>query len=470
MTVDNSWCTLKVDNDGIYALLCLKAPHGEENITVSEQHVLEFLEEQNVVNGINNIAIQAMLENVMYGQYVCIAKGKAATKGADGYYDYKKDMQDMKKKPVIQEDGTADYKNSLNLATIKEGELLAVYIPPTEGEEGLDVFGNYIKPLGKGKDLMPLRGRGIKTDDKINYYAEYSGHIVMDGPQLYIDKLFRVNGTMDIEVGNIKFEGDVEVCGDVRSGLEIEAKGSIYIHGHVGACKLSAGQNITIEKGTQGRDACEITAKGDIACKFVERSTLYAEGNIYADSVLNSRLTACQRIVIASKTGTVVGSEIYGMRGVVVKEAGNCAGTHTLLRSGLPREEYRKAGELRKAIQDTNAKVASFNEHLETIEATLKENPEIKEGKLIETRMQIMRAKIVLTSQIKEYGEELALLEERIKEDTRNSFINVTGVVYEGVRIYIGEYPYLVTEAVREVTYRVANSEVIATELIEPQK
>lgn len=462
MDVSNSWCTLKVDNDGMHALFCLQVPEGEEEFTITEQVINDFLKQQNIIFGISSIAIQVLLNDTMYGQYVCVAMGKPATHGVDGHFEFAKDMQDMKKKPLIAEDGTADYKNSLNLATIKEGELLAEYIPATDGTSGVDIFGNDIPSLGKGKDLLPLRGRGIVSDEeKKKFYAEYSGHIVMEDTKIYIDKLYRVSGNLDIEVGNIVFDGDVEVMGDVRSGFSIDTTGSIFIHGHVGGCTLNAGGNITIEKGIQGRDICIITAKGDVACKFIERCKIYADGNIYADSVLNANLIAKNRVIVTSKSGNVIGSEVYGMTGVIVKEAGNCAGTHTLLRSGLPREEYAKAHELFLQINEIEEKINSFNHHLEVLEVSDKDD-ETKDG----MRKKIMRAKIVLSSQKSKCMEELNVLNGRIVEDAHNSFVDVLDLVYEGVRIYIGNVPYIVTEQIREVSYYRNNTAIVCCPLI----
>lgn len=465
MTVTCNWCTLKVDNNNMHALMCLNAHTNEEEHPLTEQLVLDFLKSLDIVYGINNIAINSLLESVPYEQYVCVAQGLAPTRGSDAHFDFKKSTQDMKKKPLILENGTADYKNSLNLATITEGELLAEYIPPTDGSEGMDICGNTLPSLGKGKDILPLRGRGIIPDStNTKFFAEYSGHIVMDGPKIYIDKLYRVNGDLDIEIGNINFDGDVEVQGDVRSGLSIDAKGSIFIHGHVGACILKAGKNITIEKGIQGRGSCIIEASEDIACKFVESCNINAGGNIYADSVLNSTLIAQKQILVTSKNGNVISSEVYGMTGVIVKEAGNSAGVPTLLRAGLPREYYTRYSELNKLILESDEKTAAFNHHLELLEESGKDNPN---PKIADTRMQIMRAKIVLSSKRNEYLEELDELSDKIKLDSQNSYINITGTIYEGVRIYIGTYPYLINEAVKEVTFKVSNNEVIMSSLTE---
>lgn len=469
MTIENNWCVLRIDDNSMMAFLGLKAPTGDEVCAITPELIVEFLNSHGIVYGINEAAIHSISECAQYGQYICAAAGKAPTKGADGYFKYEMSTEDMKKKPLITEDGTADYKNSLKLAIIHKDELLATYIPPEMGEDGTDIYGNFLLNLGPGKNLMPLRGKGIVADEeKTHFYAEYSGHIVMDGDRVTIEKLFTVSGNLGIEVGNVNFDGDVEVTGDVRSGMEINATGAIFIHGHVGACKITAGENITIDKGTQGHgNALILSKKGDVACKFVEWCTIKAAGSIYADSVLNSILIAKEKVVVSSKYGNVVGGEIYGMRGVIVKEAGNDAGTSTLLRAGLPREEFIRSKELSKMIGEKTAKVEEFTTHLEKIE---KLRPEELNPRIVATKTKIIRARIVLTSDIKKHTDELAIIEARIQENPANTFVNVTGTIFEGVRIYLGSHPYLVNEAVKEVAYRLVGENVICDALEDNNK
>lgn len=455
MTIDYNWCSLKISNDNMYALICLCNNTSEEKSVISEQMILDLLTSHNIVRGVNRIAILSLLDHMEYGQFLCVAQGTPATKGTDGYYEYHKEMQDMKQKPVINADGTADYKNSLSLAIISENELIATYIPPTEGKEGFDIFGNILPALGRGKDCPALRGHGIYSDeDRIHFYARHSGHIVMDGSSVNIEKLYRISGDLDIEVGNVRFDGDVEIGGDVRSGFEIDATGDVFIHGHVGGCVIKSGKNITINKGIQGRGVCRIEAAENIVCKYVESCSLSAGKNIYADSILNASVVAKEQVLVTTKNGNVIGCEVYGMAGVVVKEAGNEIGTPTLLRAGLPRSDYERVGELKKLIYEADQKVEAFNQHLKTLE-----NRDDSTAK--DTRMKIMRAKIVLSSAKKEYLEELEPLKERIAVDSKNSFIQITGVVHNDVRINIGMSPYVVYEPIKEITYRVVGGQIV---------
>ena len=462
MNVDSNWCSVKVSEDNMYALMCLHNREEENENQISAEKIMEFLTEQGILYGVNENAVHTLAENAMYEQYICVAKGVPATKGKDGFYEFLKSTEDIKKKPVINQDGTADYKNSLNLAIINEGELLARYIPATQGTEGIDVFNNTVPSLGAGKDLVPLRGRGIvASEDNREFFAQYCGHIVMDGSQICIDKLFIVKGDLNIDVGNIRFDGDVEIMGDVRSGMEIVSGGDVFIHGHVGAARIRAGKNITIQKGIQGRGACEIYASGDVICKFVENCRIYAVHDVYADSILNAFVTAENNVYVTSKNGVIVSSEVYGMVGVTVKEAGNDVGAPTLLRSGLPREFYNEAAELSGKIQEINGKIDAFNKHLKNLQ-----NAGPSE-KVAITKTKIMRAKIVLISKRNESMVRLNDLHDRISRDLTLSSIKVTGTAFSGVRIYIGTLPYLVNEPVKEVVYKVKGGEVLCFSLVD---
>lgn len=463
MIVDCNWCALDIADDGYSASICIHNNIFTRENTVNENLIRDFLSAHGITFGIDENAIASMVNPIVFDRFIPVAKGIAAVRGLDGHFEFKKNMQDMKKKPLILENGVADYKNSLSLAVISQGELLAVYIPATKGSSGMDIYGKIIPSLGNGKDIPALRGRGITADENnLCYYAEYSGHIVMDGNKIYIDKLYTVNGDLDIEIGNIRFDGDVEINGDVRSGMEIEAKGNVFVHGHVGGCKIKSGKSITINKGIQGRGVCVLDAKEDVVCKFVESCTILAGNNIYADSVLSSNLTAQNQVLVTSKHGNVISSEVYGMAGVIVKEAGNDAGIPTLLKAGLPREYYTRAVLLEKTISEIDTKLLAFNRHLEKLDKFCGDK---EDESIAETRKKITRAKIVLVSNKKEYSEELNELRVKIDSDIAHSYINVTDIVHSGVRIYIGTYPYYVIDSVKEVSFSIKNREIVVSPL-----
>ncbi len=457
--MDTNWCTLNIDENEMWATLSLKHPEGEETIQISAEYIENFIKSQGINSGLNSNAIEMLANELRYGQEITVAQGKPPINGNDGYFNFTIPVEDVKSKPVINEDGSVDYYNSLKLAEVREGELFATYIPPTKGEYGHTIFSKLLAPI-PGKPLAPLRGKGfITNEDKSEYRALFDGHIIKDDMHITIEKLYIVSGDLDLDKGNINFNGDVEITGDVRSGLSITSGGNVFIHGHVGGCDITAKKNITIQKGIQGRDRCYITAGGDVICKFVERCSISAEGSIFADSILDSIVSAQNTVQVVSKSGIVIGGKIHGTLGITTKEAGNSYGNATLLTAGVSRDEIQRSVELSEMIE-------KYDNDLSTLIRQYDSFNNLKPGKnpkkITELKNRIMRAKVLISSNRKTASDELSKLNYKINQARKNSFIHVTGISHAGVKICINECRYTVDESFKDVIYRCVNNEIVA--------
>ena len=81
-------------------------------------------------------------------------------------------LEPAEKKPVIREDGKADYFDMNFIVEIHEGSWLGEKIPSKEGENGFNILGEIV-PGKKGKDLL------LKYDPKSAYEVEEDGKIVL---------------------------------------------------------------------------------------------------------------------------------------------------------------------------------------------------------------------------------------------------------------------------------------------------
>lgn len=251
--MEKDWVILKIDDGRMTVSLMVTKPEGEQQLCPPKGFIENYLKEHGVTAGIDKDAIAKLYKPENYGQDIVVARGKPPVNGRDGFYEYMVALEDDRSKPIIKEDGSVDYINSLKLAMIKKDDLFAVYVPPTQGEPGYTVCSEVVPPI-KGKDLRKLRGKGfVVSEDGKEYRAALDGRIRKNEDKIIIESVYEVHGDLDIQQGNVKFNGDVEVRGDVRSGLTIETNGNIYIHGHVGGCRLIAGGSITIQKRYSGQ-------------------------------------------------------------------------------------------------------------------------------------------------------------------------------------------------------------------------
>ncbi len=456
--MERDWVKLKIDDDRMTVSLSIKVPYGEETTCFSPEFIEEYLYENGINAGVDKNAIAALSEYTEYGHEIVVAKGKKPVNGKDGTYQFNVRMEDIKDKPAINEDGSVDYYNSLKLATIKKDELFAVYVPPTPGEYGYTVFAEMIPPA-KGRELRPLRGKGFTiSEDGREYRAQTDGRIYKDGERIIIENLYVVKGDLDIEQGNLSFNGDVEIKGDVRSGLTVNAEGNIYVHGHVGACHLISGGKITIRKGIQGRNKCTIASKGDVICSFIERCTINAGGDVYADSILDCDIAARNKVYVNSRKGIIVGGNVSGMQGILAKEVGNDIDVATMLTAGVIPEYMREVAILNDSLEKVNG-------NLELLDRSLKMYDKIpgdKRTKETESvRMKIIRAKVMESTRHKMFTEQLEKINAEIDRAKEEANVRITGIVHAGTRISMGGDIYSVKEDLRDVEYRYRNYKVV---------
>jgi len=454
--MENDWGILTISEDLMQATISKKKLDINHTTEITEKMVTDMLKFEGIKAVPNEEAIKFLINEAAFGQPVVVAEGKEVKNGTDGYVHYYIPVQDAKTKPIINEDGSADYKNSLKLAIVEEGQLIGKHMDPTPGEFGYNVYFQMISPK-PGKTLPQFRGRGIVYNPETKeYVAEYSGHIVENGRFYKIEKLYRVNGDLDIETGNIDFNGDVEVTGDMRSGYTIRADGDVFIGGHVGACNIISKKNVTISKGIQGRDKCVIIAEGDVACKFVERARIMAEGNIYADSVLLSTLESKREVFITGNSSQVISSNVCGIVGVTVKDAGNQKEIPTVLQTGVTVEMARKARELTQQIKELDSKMDALEQHRKVIAQVPEPSEEMKD-----VLTKILRSKVLVSSEKNKLCEELAPINKIMELAKSNSKVTVLGVANAGLTVHINGNRLNVSEAIKDVHFKMQDNKVV---------
>lgn len=457
--MEKDWVVLKIDEKRMWASLTIKMPEGDEHPYFSPDFIENYIRGNGIKTGILRDNIEALANSVPYGEEVIVAKGKEPVKGRDGFYSYMVPLEDYKNKPTINHDGSVDYYNSLKLAMIEADQVFAVYSPPTGGEYGYTIFSEMLPPV-KGKELRPLRGSGFYTDEsRRTYKAKFGGRIFRQGERIVIEKVYVVKGDLDIEQGNIRFNGDVEIKGDVRSGLVIHTDGDIFIHGHVGGCSLAAGGSITIQRGVQGKDRCTITAGRDVACSFIERCRIKAEGNVYADSILDSEIIAKGKVIVSSKRGLILGGSVLGVQGVYAKTIGNEAGISTCITAGNIQEDIEELARMEERITRLKSDIQIFEKNQRVID-TMDGSRITRE---IETmRVKIIRAKVMLISDLKKIQQEYIILEDNMSRAKKEARICITGILYGNIRICIGRAWLVTTEAIKDIVFKNINNQIIS--------
>lgn len=145
--------------------------------------------------------------------------------------------------------GKIDYKNIVKIPNVKAGEVIATVHKPLEGQDGLNVYGKVLKTKPPKKIEIRTKSRTeLKEDGRV--VALQAGRPTVTGNSVkYFDilQVHEIHGDVDLKTGNILFNGDVIVHGNVKDHMRVDALGNIYIKGSVYLSTIVSAQNIYIE-------------------------------------------------------------------------------------------------------------------------------------------------------------------------------------------------------------------------------
>jgi len=219
---------------------------------------------------INREKIVDIILNRRYMMPIVIAEGIPPKNGLDARFDYKIDISKAGK-PKELENGKIDYRELDNVIMVKKDDVILEKIPPTEGEPGEDVYGNIIPPVpGKDKPLPAGKNTYI-TEDGLKLCAKIDGFIYISDLGVNVGDTFLVNSSLNYQIGNIHYAGDVYIKENVLNGFIIESdNGNIAIDGEVeGATIIAKKGDIEIKKGAFSKSKL-IAPNGKIVCSILQ--------------------------------------------------------------------------------------------------------------------------------------------------------------------------------------------------------
>lgn len=415
------------------------------------EDVLKKLKDAGVVYGIDEDKIKMVISR--RGNSAVCAYGKSPVDGTNAYIRYLYNEK-ATGKPKEMENGRVDYK-SLNLFTsVMEGDVLAEKVLATQGEPGINVLGEKV-PAKPGKDIPIPRGKNIIVEDN-KLIAGISGQLRFVEGKISVVAVIEIKGDVDLSTGNIEFIGNVIVHGSVQNGFSVKAEGNVEIHGTVSGGTVE-GNNIIIRSGIQGMHNGYVKAAEDVKAKFAENAIIYAGRDvIISDVVLHSRVNAGRYVLVETGKGLIAGGKIIAGEEIKAKIAGTSLSPSTVLEVGvnpLLREEYNKL--------KTNYK--KMETSLEQTVKSLAVLKSIDPLKLPENRKEMMlkltTAQFQMAGQLENMCKRMAEIEEKF-ESMRHGKIQVSEVVYPGVKIVIGTLVRPIREIISYATFYAEDGEI----------
>jgi len=198
------------------------------------------------------------------------------------------------------ESGTVCFKNVQEFLNVDPGDHVALIHPPGPGVPGRTVQGENIPPQ-PGIPLNVLLGANVRLDDDgATIYADAAGRVCYTGGELSIEDVFTVKGDVDYHVGNIYFNGFVEITGDVLDGFSVKSTRGIKILGVAGSAEISSGGDIEL-CGMNGQGTGKIDCGGNLTFNFCNDAIIVCERDLTANVEMRNCNVRCLGTLLIKK-------------------------------------------------------------------------------------------------------------------------------------------------------------------------
>jgi uncharacterized protein (DUF342 family) len=418
--------------------------------------VKDALDGQRIKFGIDENRIAKVIsdcESSKKGQKdACIASGKPPIAGADGAIEYlfSTDSQDADFK--ILPDGRIDYHHSQNIMMAKKDQMLAKIIAPKQGAIGMNILCEEI-PAPSGNPAVFAAGEGVRAEKSgAEFYAEINGSIILNGSVITVVNTYVVDGDVDYSTGNIQFNGNVLINGNVPDGFEVKAEGDIIVAKIVENARLEAGRDVVIKGGVQGKGKGLISAGRDIKVGYAQNARLEAQGTIYIKNfAINSYVFTSKNIIMLEKRGSIIGGEAFAQQGIDVRVLGSENGVKTFVEVGTNYLVMRRISELDAAIGFCERNIMKIDDSLKTFYSRMKSGQPLSDATKQAIAKTLGKKKDLEQRRAVMFAKRTDLCAQSLERDA--CFVKVKQTCFPDVTIKIKEYKTVVSKARENVRF-----------------
>jgi len=416
-------------------------PPTEGGHLLEREDIVTDMVRAGVKYGVAEDAIAAFLNNRVYDEPVILAEATKQVEGSDAEITYYFNT-DLTQKPKVNEDGSVDFHHLDVISSVSAGDLLAELTPAVQGKPGIDVCGGLLRPV-KVKQRILRIGKNIKlSEDGLKAYSEVNGHATLEGEQIFVSNMYEVPANVDTSTGDIEYEGNVLVHGNVLAGFSIRAKGDIVVEGVVEGANLHAGGHIILKRGIQGMDRGVLIANGNVISRFIESATVEAGGYVSADAIMHSTVSAKGDITVDGKKGFITGGTIRSGSMVSAKTIGSSMGTATSIEVGIEPAiiaEYHELGKEQETLKNEQERNLPI---LLALAKRIKLGEKLPPDKLLQFK-HATEARETMTKREEEITERLKVLKDTI-DNYEGGMVKAYSTVHPGVKLIISNAVYYV--------------------------
>ncbi|MCL4394162.1 MAG: FapA family protein [Chloroflexi bacterium] len=446
-----------VSPDGMSALLSLSADPPEP-YPFTPTAITEALAKRCIEHGILHKNIEQLVAQRDYVTDFPVALGTPVEAGEDGRLDLLFDPST--KVHRSQSEDRVDWHEVSLFNIVAKDQPLARRVPPISGTPGKTVTGKVVEPPRvREARLHADHGTKVNADNPNELLAATNGAVRLVNERIVVENLLVVPRDVDFSVGNIDFQGNVQIGGSVMPGFHVKATGDVQVRGSVESATVESGGSVLVSQGVIGQSGhTAVAAAKDVAAALAWNAVITAGGNVTLQSeAVNCSVRSGGVVsvgVAEGKRGRIAGGEIWASKELHTTDLGAESATKTIV--VVDEEGYLARALARK---DRSEKIARLEQDHATIVSkvgVLLERKLSKEAEWTEAHEGVMSQLAQSASQIEE---ELMMLQEEVPPPPRSDRpkVVVHGTLYPGVKVSI-------SHQTRTFSERLSHLQVVVTD------
>lgn len=398
--------------------------------------------------GLDRELLSKYLKGKVTGEKLCIAKGIKPIDGKDGSISYTFEL-DRPLSPMLNNDGTVNYKELDSINNVKSGDILANIIPPSNGEDGKNVQGETIQHI-KGRMPRFRPGKNVAiSDDGMSLKANIDGLVELKNGKVSVSNVLNLE-SIDSSTGNIDFDGSVIINKDILNGFKLMSKGFVEVRGALEGGYVESTGDILVRQGIQGYNKLTVDTRGNLSTKFIENSIIKVESNITSEAIMHSDVSSGSNILVLGRKGLIVGGTIKAKNEIRARIIGSTMATSTTVEVGMDPNIKEKHDTLFKELEKTRENLRKIEQSLNVLEV-MKRSSKL-DSKKLELYNELVKAQLTLSIETNKLSNKFEDIKEEMENLSRGK-VKVSDTIYPGVKIIIGKSFYHVRDEMKRCTF-----------------
>jgi uncharacterized protein len=431
-----------------------------------------WLDEFGVVEGIRHEDIERFLtqtDEKPQRHYFLIAAGIPPEDGKDAQVDILVDLE--RKAGKERDDGSIDFREVNFIPDVKKGQMVVRLAPAIKGRAGRDIRGKD-HPAVDGEKRMLRVGDNVRVEIQNGveqFYSTIEGMLKITDDEVSVVELLTIDGDVGFHTGNLQFGGEIYIKGSVIQSFSVKAEGDITVGGSVeNMVTLVSGGNITVGKGIVGRKT-KVAARGAVRAQFVQNATVQSGqdltlGNYAFHGILHSdgKIRVCNGS--GNRGGSVIGGQIWGLKGIEVYWAGSPSGPLTVLSAGLDPKQADVSNRLEHNIEESSKQIRRLLARFSLDHVEVEQIRKMIAASSGPQKKLFAHYAHQLGEIIQKHQKALTVrkrLEKAVSKDLDKTAIRIWKNIHPGVTIRLGEYLLKIEDEIVSPRYHIAGGQLL---------